>query len=339
VPATQTAIANQTADAVTQTAIASQTAEAATQIAVVTQTAIASQTAEAATQTAAAVATLTQAAAGLDILAAAPNATWSSGAGPLAFGGSDSDNRGFAIYQSQYVLEDGSSPRVLETHPQWTDNGYIRGEFSVPLILSGQHFQSEVSFIKPCCNPPATNGVSIKISFNGNTIYQNIKSYTGRLAAINVDLSAYANQSGTLTLEVGANGNAAQDWLCWINPRIGFPSAADLPGLTAPAQQSPADGSVFNIFPRTTTLVWAPVSGAVKYVAEVDCLLCCGANWCANTGPQGPGSAYGLSGDLTTTSYTFGFVGAQSGRWRVWAVDAANREGPKSAWSGFRYTK
>ena len=41
----------------------------------------------------------------------------------------------------------------------------------------------------------------------------------------------------------------------------------------------------------------------------------------------------------TATSYTFNFVGPQLGHWRVWAVDAGNIPGPKSAWREFRYAR
>ena len=41
--------------------------------------------------------------------------------------------------------------------------------------------------------------------------------------------------------------------------------------------------------------------------------------------------------NLGTNSYTFDFVGAQPGRWRVWAVDVNGQKGPKSDWWGFSY--
>jgi hypothetical protein len=43
--------------------------------------------------------------------------------------------------------------------------------------------------------------------------------------------------------------------------------------------------------------------------------------------------------ETTSTEYQFDFVGAQPGRWRVSAVDDSGREGPKSDWWTFRYTK
>jgi hypothetical protein len=37
--------------------------------------------------------------------------------------------------------------------------------------------------------------------------------------------------------------------------------------------------------------------------------------------------------------YTFDFVGAQPGRWRVWALDKNGKPGQKSPWWTFHYTR
>jgi eukaryotic-like serine/threonine-protein kinase len=103
--------------------------------------------------------------------------------------------------------------------------------------------------------------------------------------------------------------------------------------LTAPKQTSPKSGSVFSIYPRTTTLKWKPVSGAASYTVEIDCYHCCQANkWCTDVG-----KTWQIFPGITTTSYTFDFVGAQPGRWRVWAVDEDGKAGPKSGWWTFTY--
>src|SRR5206468_125394 len=52
----------------------------------------------------------------------------------------------------------------------------------------------------------------------------------------------------------------------------------------APVQVSPASGSVFNNFPRTTTVTWQAAAGASGYFVEVDCFGCCGNAWCTDVG-------------------------------------------------------
>jgi hypothetical protein len=103
---------------------------------------------------------------------------------------------------------------------------------------------------------------------------------------------------------------------------------------TVPVQVSPPNGSVFSNYPRTTTLKWQSVPGAATYTVEVDCFQCCQANaWCTDVG-----RTYQITPRITGQSFTFDFVGAQPGRWRVWAVSSNGTQGPKSGWWGFRYT-
>jgi hypothetical protein len=104
---------------------------------------------------------------------------------------------------------------------------------------------------------------------------------------------------------------------------------------TAPRQLSPADGATFSSYPRTTTLRWQPLAGAARYSVEIDCLHCCeSGRWCSEVGRP-----WKVVPNLTTTTYTFNFVGAQPGRWRVWAMDSQGRAGAKSPWRTFTYTK
>jgi WD40 repeat protein len=97
--------------------------------------------------------------------------------------------------------------------------------------------------------------------------------------------------------------------------------------IVPPEQTLPTDKSIFNYYPRTVTLRWSEVPGATSYAIERSSAS--GANWSA---------AYQAS-NLRTTSYTFDFVGAQKGRWRVWAVDDAGNESEKSSWREFTFTR
>lgn len=110
--------------------------------------------------------------------------------------------------------------------------------------------------------------------------------------------------------------------------------------LPAPVQLSPADGAVFDHYPRVTKLAWSPVEGAVSYAVEVD--SCAGGvkdkQACINPQPLRIKSNPPTSG-LVNTAYEFTFVGMQTGRWRVWAVDKEGREGFKSSWRRFIYLR
>ena len=101
--------------------------------------------------------------------------------------------------------------------------------------------------------------------------------------------------------------------------------------LPAPVQLSPASGTVFNNYPRTTTLQWSAVAGAASYTVQIY-FYQPGDTTCTG------GAQDYLTPNITNTSYQFNFVGAQPGCWRVWAVDAAGRQSPPSGWWEFSYT-
>lgn len=108
--------------------------------------------------------------------------------------------------------------------------------------------------------------------------------------------------------------------------------------LSAPEQTLPEEGQTLDNYPRTTALRWKAVSGAAGYAVELDCLHCCvSGKWCSDLGR--PWKIVRDIDAARSPGYKFEFAGAQSGRWRVWAVDKNGREGEKSPWRTFRYTR
>ncbi len=84
-------------------------------------------------------------------------------------------------------------------------------------------------------------------------------------------------------------------------------------------------------FPRDTAVVWAEVPSAAAYMVE----------WDYRDNPGWASERTGATGSVRTLVpvASFQFVDAQTGRWRVWAVDAAGSAGPKTEWREFRYTR
>jgi peroxiredoxin/outer membrane lipoprotein-sorting protein len=131
-------------------------------------------------------------------------------------------------------------------------------------------------------------------------------------------------------LEAALKGEPLQNAQVVIKPEPGkYKQTADLP---APKLIAPAHGSVFDHYPRQTTLRWEPVEGAVEYRVETD--FSHNDVW-ASALRGGVGSVV----TLKATTHTFNFVGAQPGRWRVWAVNAKGEEGAQSGWWEFSYTR
>lgn len=109
--------------------------------------------------------------------------------------------------------------------------------------------------------------------------------------------------------------------------------------LPAPRLLSPGDGIVMNHYPRTTRLEWELVPGAETYTVEIQFL---GGNvwndlteFLQNQGYVG----YTPPVKLAQTTFSLNWVGINPGRWRVWAVDPAQKEGRKSEWREFRFTR
>jgi len=81
---------------------------------------------------------------------------------------------------------------------------------------------------------------------------------------------------------------------------------------------SPPNRSVFNHYPRTTTLEWEKVTapGPITYLIERE------YSWCEDMPEFGEWEDAGCFGqyprvETTQSEFTFDFVGAQPGRWRV----------------------
>jgi hypothetical protein len=115
---------------------------------------------------------------------------------------------------------------------------------------------------------------------------------------------------------------------------VSTPTLVGLVLLPAPKQTAPANGVSIDKYPRTTTLKWEAVPGAVKYVVEIQGCEAGNPSTCFSH-PMYENS----SRETTTTSYTFTFMGMQPGQWRVWAVDAKGLAGELSPWWTFTYLK
>jgi hypothetical protein len=88
----------------------------------------------------------------VSLLAEAPKAEWESTFGiqtfPLTFPGFDGDGNGFALVDPAASLEDGTTARVLVTHPYWGPDGTITGTFTLARpVIPGDHLRAQVGFL------------------------------------------------------------------------------------------------------------------------------------------------------------------------------------------------
>lgn len=155
-------------------------------------------------------------------------------------------------------------------------------------------------------------------------------------APVSVEVSAAGYESwdadGPLRMEAGSASELS------VALSKEGPGGSNRPALPAPAQTSPADGAVFEYFPRTTVLEWRAVPGAASYTVEVEFFNVCPAASCPETSPHQINGDPPQSG-IEETRYEFNFIGAQRGRWRVRAVDAEGRAGARSPWATFAHKR
>ncbi len=165
----------------------------------------------------------------LDFYAKAPQATWRNGQGAvLPFPGSNSDSRGFARYADQYLLEDGQHhTHVLETHPQWVNNGSITGTYPSVFVPANAHFRAKIGFIAMGNGDCGVGNVVFEVwAFYNNhpvRLYSQQKSCNGHLYSVDISLSSLANRQAIFRLVVRANGSSAQDWAVWVDPHVSTP--------------------------------------------------------------------------------------------------------------------
>jgi hypothetical protein len=127
----------------------------------------------------------------------------------------------------------------------------------------------------------------------------------------------------THVLRVQKLDDSVQEYTLTVS--VGTDGSVIVPQLIAPE-----NNKEFDYYPREVTFVWAAVSaaGSVWYNIEIE--------WNGGSSWQ----TYTLAQSLPNTTFTMdNFVGANPGRWRVWATSSTLGDGPKSEWRYFRFLR
>jgi len=165
---------------------------------------------------------------GFDLHTRASNATWTSGAGNLTFGGPDTDINGFAMYKDGQKLEDGSThSKILITYPQQVNDGLITGRYPAYTVVGGERFTARIGFLAQPDSSCGTGNVRFKLGYREGGVLKPLGEWTetcdGTLRSLNVDLTNLAGKSVEFVLEVLANGPSTQDVAVWVAPQIAIP--------------------------------------------------------------------------------------------------------------------
>ncbi|MEM9918041.1 MAG: hypothetical protein AAF990_08095 [Bacteroidota bacterium] len=217
------------------------------------------------------------------------------------------------------------------------ENASTRGITQINLVVSGASVKAQTF---GSCSPkdcdwgvvkgtPFTNSVSAKVQNNTEAIQFIYKK--GHAVTTLIVTPAGRNRIAVRSLTKFRDGSnrSAYTSIAYFRKTVSV-----RPVTLAAPQQNSRCGQTYNNFPRRTNVSWKAVRGASKYIVEVDCFHCCkSGKWCTQVGKSWKKET------VKGTRYSFNFVGAQPGRWRVRAVDSKGKPGKVSPWCNFKYTK
>lgn len=159
----------------------------------------------------------------LNLLEDVCKATWTSGAGTLPCPGQTTDTNGFVQVLTSPVRENGktSNDTALWVHPQFTDNGFVEGEYPDFKVLVGDKFVTHVGCLYTHTNCKVIFTLSYRDE-NGTikTLGTWYEAYEGLDVAVSLDLSALAGKKVNFILRVDAWGGSTDDHAYWLNPNV-----------------------------------------------------------------------------------------------------------------------
>ncbi len=160
---------------------------------------------------------------GYDFAANAASATWTSGAGALAFPGTDGSANGFAFQQANPKFESGltSAQAGLLFSPNNVTNGYIQAIYPAFRVNSGDRFQATIGCEYGATTCYAEYRLMYQVGSGAVTTYWTFREkYEGLTYNVNLDLSRLAGQDVKFILYVNAYGSPAGDRALWGGPVI-----------------------------------------------------------------------------------------------------------------------
>jgi len=151
----------------------------------------------------------------------AKSAVWRSSAGALSFPGSGNDPKGFVRLIPAGKLNSGhAAQNLLQTHPQWKENGWIGARFPLMILGENLRFKSIVGFLQGANN---TDGATFQVYVRENNKSYRVASHrvsSKKYVAIDVDLSRWSGKKVQIGLRVRAGKTSVHDWAVWVKPRL-----------------------------------------------------------------------------------------------------------------------
>ena len=161
--------------------------------------------------------------AGYDFIENMCAASWRSAAGAIPCLGKSGDLRGFVQLLAEPHFESGriDDEPALWVHPQYVEDGWIRGEYPSITIQDGDTFFTHIG----CLYGYDKCKVTFRFDYrDANGDIQTLASWTevydGQVLKIALDLSPLAGKKINPILTVLAKGSYENDHAFWFTPRI-----------------------------------------------------------------------------------------------------------------------
>lgn len=153
----------------------------------------------------------------------ARNAKWKSARGTLPFNGSSNDNRGFVRDLGSAKLINGRTyQKVLQTHPEWKDGGYISGSYDAVIPTGATKFEAKGAFLAKVTR---SDGVRVSVMIKEgarsyNLFRKTINPGDGVVAISGTIPESLRGKRVTVVLNVNTGTKSTQDWFAWSGPVI-----------------------------------------------------------------------------------------------------------------------
>lgn len=162
-----------------------------------------------------------------DFVAHANEAQWRNGSGANVWNLPDNDPRGFALWRFGFEIENGTRPaRLLETHPQWINNGSISGLYPQVFVpRATDYFFTTLGFLKNANAGKVNFSVTfIRESDNARILIGNQEHAYNPLFGPGGFVKKFPDETigrrGRISLRVDALESSGQDWAAWIAAQI-----------------------------------------------------------------------------------------------------------------------
>jgi hypothetical protein len=151
----------------------------------------------------------------------ASRASWSNSSTAITFGDTSTPANGLAYSSANPQIETGSVENESGLIMKPDSAGAVKGIFPSYSVQAGDHFLAVIGcqYSHTSCN--AKFQLSYSIAGGAATVLASWDEvYEGKVNKVDVDISSLAGKNVDLILTVLANGDAADDYVVWLRPRI-----------------------------------------------------------------------------------------------------------------------